>query len=138
MRRVFEEERTRLERELMREKEGRREDQIQRGNAEALVLRLQDELKRAREVERARRDREERVRTHIAEEFARLNDARVLEEKIMGQTQELHLMLGKWESDYFGGLAPPATYSRDTQQVVERIAAPPAQAASGDEQYFLA
>jgi len=136
LRRAFEEERTRLERELMREKEGRREDQVARSNAEALVSRLQEELKRGREIERARREREERVKQHISEEFARLNDARVLEEKIMGQTQELHLMLGKWESDFFGGLAPAPTEQRPMIQA-EPAPRPVARNAS-EEQYFLA
>lgn len=36
-----------------------------RGNAEALVVRLQDELKRFRDTDRARRERDERIKSHV-------------------------------------------------------------------------
>lgn len=117
LRRTFDEDRANLERNLAAAREARKDDQVARAQSEAMAARLQDELKRMKEIDRSRREREDNARLQLSDQFTKLSEARALEEKLRGQTQELQLLLQKWETEYFGG------YGRD----------------EGDlEQYFLA
>ena len=105
-----EEEKARSEQLYVREQAGRRDDQVARLRTEGMLQRLQEELKRLRDFEVARRERDEQFKARFESEKAQLHEMVSYAEPLQGLVQQNIQRFETFGQDYFGhpAIAPPA------------------------------
>jgi len=90
-----------FDKQLVKERETKKELEGKVSEAEASVDRMKAEVDRVKQLEVERREREEAIRRMLHDSESKLSEARTMEDKLRSQSAQLHLLFAQWQKDFF-------------------------------------
>eukprot|EP00295_Goniomonas_pacifica_P020177 CAMPEP_0175847942 /NCGR_PEP_ID=MMETSP0107_2-20121207/23637_1 /TAXON_ID=195067 ORGANISM="Goniomonas pacifica, Strain CCMP1869" /NCGR_SAMPLE_ID=MMETSP0107_2 /ASSEMBLY_ACC=CAM_ASM_000203 /LENGTH=367 /DNA_ID=CAMNT_0017162821 /DNA_START=7 /DNA_END=1110 /DNA_ORIENTATION=- len=129
-------EKARLAALVGKEQRARREDQIERMNAESQLQKSQTDLVRLRETDKLRRSRDEEAHMRFDQERQRLAEVVMNQETVRQQIREVEARLAQFYQEHFGGSQPMVAPS--PAKSVPAPAAPAPAPENPNDEFFLA